>query len=196
MQETKARRRRKPRSDRRLIVFDLDHTLICRIDEEILVRPHATELLLALSEIKGLDVGIWTAASEAQAERAVQVLTEAVPNFAPAFVKDQRNCQLKYDAANGEYHAIKDLAKTKRMGWSLHSTIIVEDTPQNCVRNRGNAIYVRSWHGREDDRELQDLRRFLFQKCADPLLSVRSLPLQDRWRHATAEPGSASHDHT
>lgn len=183
------RKRKKMRTDRRLIVFDLDGTLVYRSnregEEEIKLRPHVVPLLESLSRVRGLDIGIWTASTTVQAQEIVRTLKESVPGLSLAFVKDQRNCQIKYDASNGEYHAIKDLRKTKKMGWSLHSTIIVEDTPQNCVRNRGNSIYVRSWRGWEEDLEMDLLRNFLFAKCADPLVSVRSLPLQDRWRETS-----------
>lgn len=73
--------------------------------------------------------------------------------------------------SNGNRY-IKDLKKVFRrkdlraMGFEKYNTIIVEDTPENCIRNFGNAIYIstfdvvkKSW-----DSELHLLKLYLEQK--------------------------------
>ena len=49
-----------------------------------------------------------------------------------------------------EYHT-KPLRKVwrrrsmRKLGWSPKNTLILEDTPQNCVSNYGNALYIRTF---------------------------------------------------
>lgn len=92
--------------------------------------------------------------------------------FAFVFTKDRctrkavqdENSRLYY-----EYHT-KPLRKVWRRtsfraaGWSSHNTLILEDTPQNCVDNYGNALYIRTFDvmdTRKTDSALLILQAFL-----------------------------------
>jgi len=87
-----------------------------------------------------------------------------------------------------EHAGIKDLKKVfrrkdlKARGFRKDSTIIVEDTPGNCRRNYGNAIYVSTYDAvrRPHDRELPLLQRYL-EKVILGCQDVRSLEKRT-WR--------------
>ena len=180
---------RRLRASRRLVIFDLDNTLVHRDDRDVFhARPFAIAFLKRLKDYSAfLDVGFWSAASPEHVQQAVKLLTEK-SGIVPAFVKDRRNCRLKYDPANGEYSNIKDLCKIRRLGWSIYNILIVEDKPTNCVRNYGNAAYVSSWYcGDAQDRELRMLWRYLKRHLGDLWVPVRSVPLQRRWHTIEAD---------
>ena len=42
---------------------------------------------------------------------------------------------------------LKPLKKVKRMGWRLERMLIVDDTPEKCLRNYGNAIHPLPFEG-------------------------------------------------
>lgn len=41
--------------------------------------------------------------------------------------------------------------------------LIVDDTPEKCVRNYGNAIYPKAFEGEPNDNELELLGRYLLK---------------------------------
>jgi RNA polymerase II subunit A small phosphatase-like protein len=59
--------------------------------------------------------------------------------------------------------------------------LIVDDTPEKCVRNYGNAIHPRPFEGAEDDDELDRLARYLVLLKDEP--DMRTIEKR-RWREA------------
>lgn len=49
----------------------------------------------------------------------------------------------------------------RKAGWSLDRVLIVDDTPEKCLRNDGNAIYPLPYEGAVDDDELPHLADYL-----------------------------------
>lgn len=80
-------------------------------------------------------------------------------------------------------HYLKPLSKVRRAGWPLERVLIVDDTPQKCVKNYGNAIYPRPYEGDENDEELKLLALYLEHIKDKP--NVRTFEKR-RWRD-TAE---------
>jgi RNA polymerase II subunit A small phosphatase-like protein len=74
---------------------------------------------------------------------------------------------------------VKPLTKVRRAGWKLERVLIVDDTPEKCIRNYGNAVYPRPWTGAEDDIELQLLTSYLATIKDEP--NVRRIEKR-RWR--------------
>lgn len=50
-------------------------------------------------------------------------------------------------------------------GWNKDNTLIIEDTPETCIKNYGNAIYVPPFEsgGGEDENVLTKLMSFIKQ---------------------------------
>ena len=80
----------------------------------------------------------------------------------------------------------KPLAKVRRMGWQLERVLIVDDTPEKCVRNYGNAVHPRPYEGDASDAELPLLASYL--RTLKDELNVRSIEKR-RWREGTRKAG-------
>lgn len=80
-------------------------------------------------------------------------------------------------------HYIKPLTKVRKAGWRLERVLIVDDTPEKCVRNFGNAIYPRPFEGAEGNDELKHLAAYLATPKDEP--NVRTIE-KHRWRERTA----------
>jgi RNA polymerase II subunit A small phosphatase-like protein len=65
--------------------------------------------------------------------------------------------------------------------------LIVDDTPEKCLRNYGNAIYPRPYDGEVDDDELPHLMRYLMHLKDEA--SVRRIEKR-RWRERILESGT------
>mmetsp|Transcript_29646 Transcript_29646/g.49155 ORF Transcript_29646/g.49155 Transcript_29646/m.49155 type:complete len:283 (+) Transcript_29646:27-875(+) len=78
---------------------------------------------------------------------------------------------------------VKDLNKVwssrayETSGFSKERTIIVENTPQQCICNYGNAVYVPTYKGYndKDDRIFVDSFLFFVKNKLEPTANVRSL---------------------
>lgn len=92
--------------------------------------------------------------------------------FSFVFTKDRCTRKAVMDESTRllyEYHT-KPLRKVwkrasyQRAGWNASNTLILEDTPQNCVDNYGNALYIRTFDAmetRKADSALLILQAFL-----------------------------------
>eukprot|EP00210_Caulerpa_lentillifera_P008631 g8234.t1 len=80
------------------------------------------------------------------------------------------------------YHVLKDLNKIYRnkvlrnKGFTRNNTIIVEDTPSNCSRNYGNAIYINTFDvlSSKPDQNLYRLKKYL-TKTILPSSNLRAI---------------------
>ena len=132
--------------------------------EHVFKRPYVDEFLDFVCE-RFAHVAVWTLASPEWAGFVLaHVLQRPISDFAFVWCGDRASkvsagtttgaaLAAKYDLCTpGMYQHVKDLAKvwknaavraqTGQPGFTRFNTLIVEDTPSNCVRNTGNAIYV------------------------------------------------------
>ncbi|CAD7697031.1 unnamed protein product [Ostreobium quekettii] len=135
------------------------------------------------------DAGLW---SHSKQDWLDEVLSRVIEPYDWSFVyAEERGTHMskgRDSQQQMECAGIKDLKKVfrrkdlKARGFRKENTIIVEDTPGNCRRNYGNAIYVSTYDvvRRAHDRELPLLQRYL-EKVILGCQDVR--PLEKRtWR--------------
>ena len=165
---------------RHLLVLDLDETLIHasedplhRVADHIVYgyhvyrRPHLDAFLASCFE--HYSVGICSSASDEYVEAVAKLIVpdpgrlEFIWGRSKASFSRVRRDDDDYTFFDpwNHRHYLKPLAKLKRFGWTLDQMLIVDDTPEKCVRNYGNAIYPREYDGREDDDELLLLAHYL-----------------------------------
>ena len=132
------------------VIFDLDGTLIDSAGKHpgarIHKRPFVDELLDWCAG-QGIPIALWTKASR---DWAADVLSRpdglADPSGA---VRDWAFVRADEGGTAGTRPYLKRLenkvfrvSSRRAVGFTRDATVIVEDTPSNCVRNFGNAIYV------------------------------------------------------
>jgi len=153
----------------------LQPTYITSEGDAIFARPHLQSFLDFCFD-HFLGVGIWTAASRDWAE---VVVAHVLGNHRPwAFVWSSERLL----TGPGSVKPLRKLWKSasrRLQGFQRHSTIIIEDTPKNCVHNYGNSVFVDSFDvtcsDAANDNSLLQLINYLGSEVL-PLASIR-----DRW---------------
>ena len=156
---------------RPLLILDLDETLIFgttweldyRCDFEVGLfyvyeRPMLHPFLDAVSDV--YDLAVWSSGSCDYVQEIADVIGSE-HEFDWKFVWSRSRCVVGKNLETQESFFIKDLKKTKRFGYPLERTLIVDDTPTKCIRNYGNAIYPSCFEGDWRDRELEPLAAYL-----------------------------------
>lgn len=180
---------------RTLLVLDLDETLIHATEQPldrvpdfevygyaVYRRPHLDSFLRACAG--WYDLAVWSSASDPY----VEAIAERIfPDPALLrFVWGRSRASLRRFIGPNEYpsdfdhrHYRKPLAKAKKRGWPLERILIVDDTPEKCAQNYGNAIYARPFEGDPADDELLLLGAYLetLRDCTN----VRKVEKR-RWR--------------
>ncbi len=82
------------------------------------------------------------------------------------------------------------MSKTKKLGFPLERTLVVDDSPEKLQRYYGTLIRVSSWHGESDDTQLRDLIPFL--DWIHAMENYRSIEKRDWRRQATRLLAAAS----
>lgn len=82
---------------------------------------------------------------------------------------------------------LKPLKKVKRMGWRLERMLIVDDTPEKCARNYGDAVHPLPFGGDKSDAELLLLADYLATLKDEP--NMRRIEKR-RWRHQMTASGN------
>ncbi|QRN98024.1 HAD family hydrolase [Archangium violaceum] len=187
-------------TDKILLVLDLDETLIHASDERleraedfrlfdyfVYVRPHVERFLLECAA--HFRLAVWSSASDDYAAQVVKKIFP--PELRLEFIWGRSRCTFSLDHQlvqmagyldpSNHYNYVKKLHKLKRKGYRLERVLIVDDTPQKCGHNYGNAIYVSEYKGAEHDDELLHLSRYL-ATLADAI-NVRVLEKR-HWRSA------------
>lgn len=188
-------------TDRALLILDLDETLIYA-SETALDRPadfHAFGyhvykrpfLVEFLEEVQQeFELAVWSSASDAYVFAIVDRIFPQPSKL--RFVWGRSRATLRRAATNDSgymldpwdhHHYLKPLAKVKRTGWPLERVLIVDDTPEKCVRNYGNAVYPRPFDGSLHDSELKLLSAYLLGISSEP--DVRKIEKR-RWRDECA----------
>lgn len=81
----------------------------------------------------------------------------------PLLMKDRRTNKV-YEYCSKPLYKVWRTKSLKKMGFNRSNTLIVEDTPENCIYNYGNAIYIRPFDilsgESRNDQSLLKLRYF------------------------------------
>lgn len=145
---------------RRLIIFDLDETLVHATETKlsyepdfviepyfVYLRPFAHELLRF--SLQHFDVAIWSSSSSKYVANVVQHLFgETCPL---KFAWSVEKCVQKVDVKTNSYVYVKDLRKVQSQGYLLEKITIVDDSPEKIVRQPRNHLPVTPYHGERDD---------------------------------------------
>lgn len=166
-------------ADRTLLILDLDETLIYATETVldrlpdfevygyyVYRRPYLAAFLESVQS--DFDLAVWSSASDPYVSAVAHNIF--VDTSRLHFVWGRSRATLRRTSMDGSgymldpgdhTHYLKPLSKVKRMGWRLERTLIIDDTPEKCVRNYGNAIYPRPFTGEEADTELLLLASYL-----------------------------------
>lgn len=190
--------------DKILVVLDLDETLIHATTEPafgsgnfrlfeytVYVRPFLHDFLQELAQ--HFHVAVWSSASGDYVEAVVKEIFPA--GYPLTFVWARDRCTWKPDYRKAEedgyfdhfshYDYVKKLEKVYKRGrFHKKRILIIDDTPDKCRYNYGNAIYPSEFRGDPADRELELLIRYL--KTLQGTEDVRSIEKRF-WRQENIE---------
>lgn len=172
----------------KLLILDLDETLVYatekrlarledfRVETYFLYRrpnlDHFIEFLF-----KYFKVAVWTSSSESYADGVVQNVFQQPERL--HFVWARERCTYRIDGLTGKDYWIKDIKKVKRLGFSLDSILIIDDSAEKISRSYGNHICVTPFEGDPTDNELAILQSYLLWLKDIP--GVRSVEKRN-WR--------------
>ncbi|HYQ23113.1 HAD family hydrolase [Stenotrophomonas sp.] len=157
------------RRERKLLVLDLDETLVHASAHEldrpadarvvgyhVYKRPHVDAFLdFAFAHF---DVGVWTSSGQLYTEPLVAWL---MPGRTLEFLWSSQRCSIARDWETGGHSSEKRLYKLKRLGFSLEQVAGIDDTPEKYAKNYGNLVQVQEFVGDLGDDELLHLPRYL-----------------------------------
>lgn len=179
-----------PNPDRKLLVLDLDETLIYatmfeleqhpdfRIGMAQVVKRPGVDRFLA-SCLESFNVGIWTSATREYAEDVLGHLLNDTSKL--AFVRTREHCTKKIDPHTHDRCWSKDMGKLLSEGHNAKSIIVVDDSSSSWSPYEANVVPVSKFKGDPTDRELDSLLPFLpkLSRCTD----VRSVDKHEWKRH-------------
>jgi RNA polymerase II subunit A small phosphatase-like protein len=160
---------------KKLIVFDLDNTLIYGSNTNyqknfdfnvgnfrIKKRPHLDEFLKILHEV-GYTFAVWSAGTELYVKEVSEVIFHG---YKLDFVFSKNRCTFKPTISPiGEGYditTIKKLKKVVRRGkWDRDSILVLDDNPDTYSKNYGNGIPIVPYFGEKEDEELYLYRKYL-----------------------------------
>jgi RNA polymerase II subunit A small phosphatase-like protein len=173
----------------KLLVLDLDETLVYATDKKIDLepdfqvldyfiykRPHLDKFIQTCLE--WFDVGVWTSSGEIYAQGVISNIFKDVDRL--KIILTSNHCTRKFDHDIGCYYTIKDLKKiVRKTGHPIEQILMIDDSKEKVERNYGNAIIVNEFTGQQDDDELKELLRYL-----EKIGSVDNVRVIDklRWR--------------
>ena len=150
----------------RLIVFDLDETLVhatetplpyahdFQVDSYfVYVRPFAFELITASAS--RFDIAVWSSSSEQYVEAVTAALFS---HSAPLkFSWSVSRCVQKVDPRTNGYIYVKDLRKVIRHGYTVDEILMIDDSPEKLQRQPARHLWVPAFIGDPDDKVLLEL---------------------------------------
>ena len=99
-------------------------------------------------------LALWSSAGEYYVNALAKQLESMRAGF--EFVWHREQCTNRYHFHLDDYIPEKHLYKVKRKkGIPLERMLIVDNTPEKCIQNYGNAIYIDSYYGGPDEALLQ-----------------------------------------
>lgn len=183
-----------------LLILDVDETLIHATGRllgnpdftagsyNVYRRPHLEEFLKTCSEY--YDLAIWSSGGSDYLQAVVNNIMP--PNIQPVFIWCRDRCIRRVNPETQDECFLKDLKKVKRQGFDLDRVLIVEDTAEKVQRNYGNAVYVTSYVGQADDKDLLLLGQYL--ASIHLVENVRKLEKRG-WRgQQVSESGESHHE--
>ena len=147
----------------RLIVFDLDETLVHATEASlpyaanfqvgtyfVYVRPFASELIKFSAS--HFDVAVWSSSSE----RYVGTVTAALfgNTFPVVFSWGASKCVQKVDPRSNSYVYVKDLRKAMKHGYAADEIIMIDDSPEKLQRQPTRHLCLPPFTGDPLDTEL------------------------------------------
>ena len=163
-------------SHRKLLVLDLDETLIHATEQSlereadfmvgkyhVYARPYLKEFLQYA--FREFDVGVWTSAG---AQYAKDIVSEVFKDTVPLFLFSSLRCTLRRNFNTNEYVPVKRLSKLKSMGYRLEQIIAIDDTPEKHKENYGNLVHIQEYKGEANDAELPLLSEYLGELAREP----------------------------
>ncbi|CAB3379066.1 Hypothetical predicted protein [Cloeon dipterum] len=150
------------RRSKKLLVLDLDHTLINDDSDEVVpvTRPYLRRFLTSV--YKHYNLAIWSASSMKRIKRVLKEL---------ALDKDQR-FRFSFLVCHKAMRSVKKGGKcvtTKPLAviwenfcrWSAKNTIIIDDKGENFLRNPREGLKIKRFECERRDRELRKLSVYL-----------------------------------
>ncbi|TMJ17231.1 MAG: phosphoprotein phosphatase [Alphaproteobacteria bacterium] len=194
-------KRERRSADRILLILDLDETLIYATetrlerdpdftvyDYHVYRRPWLDEFLAGCD--RQFDLAVWSSASDLYVKAVVAHIFPDPSRLHFVWGRSRATLRRMSQGEDGHMfdpwdhtHYLTPLSKVRRAGWPLERVLIVDDTPEKCIRNYGNAIYPRPYEGDEADDELKLLAVYLEQIKDIP--NVRSIEKR-RWKELAA----------
>lgn len=151
------------RMPRRLVIFDIDETLVhatmnkLPVEHDFVVgryfiheRPHLRRLLEFASA--RFDLAVWSSSSTEYVAAVVERLFSQSHQL--KFVWSVDRCTQRTDPKTNGYVYIKDLRKIQGQGYALDRVTIVDDSPEKIQRQPRNHLLVKPYLGEPEDNEL------------------------------------------
>ncbi|MDT8853449.1 HAD family hydrolase [Paracoccaceae bacterium Fryx2] len=163
----------------KLLVLDLDETLVHATEVPLSREPDFSLYGYCVYRRPCLDqflqfcdahfaVGVWSSAGDDYVQAMVR---EIFPNPAGLIMvwgasrtTMRRTHPGDHDGFGRplpDFHHQKRLRKLTRFGWSIDDMLVVDDSPEKCRANFGNAIYPAPFFGDTNDDELKYLAGYL-----------------------------------
>ncbi len=177
----------------KLLILDIDETLLYSSrttlprtedfkvgDYFVYTRPGLREFVKFVQD--SFEIAVWTASTAAYAK---SVLAKVFPD--PGILRfawSRERCTVRYNAELRQSYWVKDLKKVKKLGYSLDSVLVVDDSPEKLERSYGNHVPVQPFLGDPRDDELYFLQRYLIR--LKDVASVRSIEKRG-WRTSVSQ---------
>ena len=152
---------------RRLVIFDLDETLVHARKEKlahphdfevppyfVYARPHLGNLIAFAAQ--HFDLAVWSSSSP----EYVRVVSEQLfgQRAELRFAWSVEKCVQREDAKTNGYVYIKDLRKVQSHGYPVELVTIIDDSPEKIRRQPRNHIHIEPFFGEPHDQHLLLLR--------------------------------------
>lgn len=180
-------------ADKILLILDIDETLLFATQNKLDYPPHHLiwpyHIYLRpffysfLEKVQcHFDLAIWSSASDKYVEAIVNTVIPEVIDLKFAWGRSrctpmfERIHEGRYhpDTESGHHLYRKKLKKVKRtFKHPLEQMLIVDDSPDKCKDNYGNAIYIKAFEGDQEDTELLKLTDYLISLKDEP--NVRTI---------------------
>lgn len=175
----------------KLLVLDLDETLIFATEEPLATRPDAIVADYYIYDrpfvreflefcLVEFEVAVWTSSTAGYADGVVRHLFGDSPDL--QFVWARERCTRRFLYEEQVHVYVKNLKKVKKLGFGLEQIIVVDDSPEKWTEQYGNLVRVSEFLGDPGDAELKDLREYL--RHLQRLPNVREVEKRG-WRKGT-----------
>ena len=159
---------------RRLLIFDLDETLVhatlTALPREadftvegycVYQRPGLPACLAALAPL--YDFAVWSSASRSYVDAVVEHLFPGP--FALRFAWAVERCVQRVDMHANSYVYVKDLRKVQGQGYMVDDITMLDDSPEKLVRQPRNHVAIPPYLGAADDVGLMQATQVLIARA-------------------------------